>query len=290
MGEHSFLTTKIPWRDANERVIGLLGISRDITEQINDRETIEQQRSELFHVSRLSTMGEMTAQISHEIKQPLSAVSNYTGACLLALDQGNADRGKICEYLQLILQQAKRADDVMERIQSFAHRGKPIQVVCDLRELITGSISVISSELKQHRVTVLTDVAPDNFIKADAVLMQQVIVNLLMNASDAMKNQPAFERKVEIKCTATNTDVQVDVVDCGPGISPDVINRIFETFFTTKTKTEGMGLAISKEIVESHRGRLEALNNSDKSGATFRFHVPRIKGMYDSKTNHPSGR
>lgn len=240
IGDRCFLTTKIPWRDAAGRVIGLLGIARDISEQRAHEETIERQRSQLFHVSRLTTIGQMTAEISHEVKQPLSAIANYAGTCLLGLDKATLSDEQHRQYLSLIAAQAKRADAIMERMRGFARRGKPTRSICNVRDLVHESIDVIGTELKENRVSVKSWLpATEVLIEIDRVLMQQVIVNLLMNACEAMKEQPTVDRRLEIRCEFDEATVSVAVVDCGSGLGQDVIARVFETFFTTKGSRHG---------------------------------------------------
>jgi signal transduction histidine kinase len=265
---------RIPSRDAAGNVVGLVVCIYDMTDQ-----TIERQRSELFHVSRLTTMGQMTAEISHEIKQPLAAIANYAGTCVLGLQKTALSQEQHENYLSLIVEQAKRADAIMERIQAFTRRGVPIRSICSVRELVRESIDVIRTELKGNGVKVNAWTGTeDALIEVDRVLIQQVIVNLLMNASDAMKGQPPTDRLVEIVCEFDESDVTFNVIDCGLGLEPNVIARVFDTFYTTKEEGMGIGLAICKEIVETHSGVLEAFNNSPRPGATFRFRIPRARG------------
>jgi PAS domain S-box-containing protein len=290
-GNSRYMVTKSPWVNSAGQVIGILGISRDVSAQREYEETLERQRSEFFHASRLSTMGRMTAEISHEIRQPLAAISNYTGTCILGIGKSALSEEQFAKYLDLIAVQVRRADSIMERIQSFARRGSSTRSICQVRGLLRESVGVIRTELNLRRVTVRPTflIKDDVFIDVDRVLLQQVIVNLLMNACDAMMGQPPNERKLEIRCEADDETVILSVIDSGPGISPEVITRIFEVFFTTKTEGMGIGLAICKEIVESHRGHLEAFNNSTPPGACFRMRIPRAKGhVNDTQSDHPS--
>lgn len=275
-----------------------LGITRDITAQHAAEEVIAQQQGQLMHVSRLSTMGQMVAAISHEITQPLSAISNFAAASSMLLGEEDSE-AMIEEHVQAIQDQSERAGAIITRIRDFARRTEPHRSTCDLRKLVNDALELSRADLRRRAVTVeFASPEPTIFVLADAVQIQQVLMNFLSNACDAMHQQPADERRIWIRCGIDDTGVEpdgsdssdsipivasatgkrlkygrVEITDNGPGIDPDHISKLFDPFFTSKPQGMGIGLSICRDIIRTHRGSISAHQTADR-GACFWFTLP----------------
>ncbi len=275
-GKRVMLLTKTPWRDASGNLIGLIGVCQDITNSRRAEETIAEQRILLAHVSRLSMMGQMVAMVSHEVAQPLSAITNYAATAKLLSARPQLDLAKIDMCLQAISTQAVRAGSILERIRAFGRRAEPKHEPIDLVTTIRESLRLLQYELKQRKTTVqLTSQQNELIVCSDTVELQQVIVNLVTNASEAMLELPPARREIEISCYLETAESRVimEVIDNGPGI--DLVRRemLFDAFHTSKISGLGMGLAICRRIMESHGGTIEATNSTDR-GALFRCVLP----------------
>lgn len=271
-GKRTMLITKTPWRDAHNNIIGLIAIWQDITQARKAEETIAQQRTLLTHVSRLSMMGQMVATISHEVAQPLSAITNFSATALLLASRPQPHLDKVLNCLQSISEQAGRAGEVLERIRDFARRAEPRREPIDFVGTIRESLKLMKHELKQRETVVdLKSTEPSLMVLADGVELQQVIVNLVTNACDAMSELPIQERQIAIRCTTDSSKDQVlmEVVDRGSGIDISQREQLFEAFYTSKLRGLGMGLAICRKIMEAHGGTIEATNAPGR-GASFR--------------------
>ncbi len=232
-------------------------------------------REQLAHSARLNTMGEVVASIAHEVNQPLFAIVSNARAAGQLLAQETPDLAEIGAALEDIVQDANRASSVIARIRSFLQRKPTELVTTDVNSVIETVRSLLGPELARRRVTLLvalgTGLPP---VRADAVQLQQVLVNLLMNAAEAMESLAPTQRRLELRST-TEPDgrLRIDVVDHGPGLDPQVRARLFEAFFTTKANGLGMGLAICKSIVEAHGGRIQPLDRSGP-GTTMQIWLP----------------
>jgi PAS domain S-box-containing protein len=258
-----------------------LAITRDITAAREAEETIAQQQTQLIHVSRLSSMGQMVAVISHEITQPLAAISNFASACTLIAQRPVPDHQKLSEYLKAITEQSIRAGQIIGRVRDFVRRSDDHQTVCNLSELVADSLTLVKADLRSRRVTVETDL-PDQTIQvlADSVQIQQVIVNLISNACDAMVSQPVFRRKLWIRVADDKEQPFIEILDNGPGLTDDTQDQVFDPFYTSKPNGMGMGLTICSDVVISHFGTITAENVPDH-GALFRLSLPRPKEATD---------
>jgi PAS domain S-box-containing protein len=262
-------------RDADGKPARVLGITIDISPRKEAELEAKQRRDELSHLSRVALIGEMSASIAHELNQPLAGIVSNAGAGQRFIDRGNVDLREIRELLADIAADARRASDIVRDIRSMI-RKEGLQRHCvNLNDVVKNVVQMLSadallrsSELK----TSLDSTLP--IVEADPIQLQQVLINLILNAFDAMQDTPVSRRRVEIT-TRQNGDrtVRASVRDYGTGISADASERMFEQFFTTKSEGLGMGLAIVRSIVESHGGTLVA-ENADGGGARFSFSLP----------------
>jgi PAS domain S-box-containing protein len=248
---------------------------RDITERKLAEEKLAVQQAELLHASRLSTMGQMVATMSHEISQPLAALGNYSAACSALLDaQPPSDPEMFRGYVHEIGRQTQRAGAIVKRLRAFGSKTTPDQDLCDLNWLLKDSLELVASDLRRHGVTVQWDLAePSLRVPVDRVQFQQVMVNLLTNACDAMLAVEPAARILSIRCRAAGDSAVVEVQDKGVGLSENVMQHLYQPFFSTKPDGMGLGLSICQTILEGHGGTIEALN-SPQGGATFRLRLP----------------
>jgi C4-dicarboxylate-specific signal transduction histidine kinase len=227
---------------------------------------------ELAHASRLSSMGEMATQLAHEINQPLAAISMYSAAALRTL-QGEWDARQLREWLQTIHGQAVRAGDILRRVRRFVSRQDMQRVPVDLNGRVCEVVDLLRSEARSREVAVYLDLHEDlPHVPADPVLIEQVVFNLVRNALDALQER-APPRVVTLSSARAGDRVYVEVRDNGPGVDAALGARIFDSFVSSKGEGVGMGLAISRSIIEAHGGRLDYQANAE-GGATFRFELP----------------
>jgi signal transduction histidine kinase len=235
---------------------------------------VQHQRTELAHASRLATLGELSASIAHEVNQPLGAISGNADAVELLLD---ADPPKLDDARRVLddLKKAnQRASDIVLGIRQLLRKRELEFEPYDLNGAVSDVIRLLESDAGRRRVEILTELGPLPFVCGDRLQFQQVLLNLLMNGMDAMADAPAGRRQLTVR-TARNTDghAEIAVIDSGHGIDPTDLRRLFDSFFTTKKDGMGLGLALSRSIVQAHRGRIWAVNNPE-GGATFRFALP----------------
>ena len=224
---------------------------------------------ELAHVTRVATLGEMTASIAHEINQPLGALVNNAGACLGWLDAGNLEESR--NSVTLMMDDAQRASEIITRIRALVKKAPPQKDWLDINQIIREVIALAQSELQRNRITLETQLS-DNVppILADRIQLQQVMLNLMMNAIEAM-TQVTTPRELLISSEADDSKGVVVVVrDSGAGLDSKSLERLFEPFYTTKPQGMGMGLAICHSIIQAHGGRLWATANEGR-GAAFQF-------------------
>lgn len=250
------------------------GFVRDLTERQKTETRLQELQEELVHVSRLLAMGEMASALAHELNQPLSAVANYlAGARKLLQRDRPGDRPRLIEALDKAVQQTLRAGDVIRRLRDFLGRGEHETRLENLRRLIeeASALALVGAKELGVRVT-FNFAAQDDHVFADRVQVQQVLINLVRNALDAMRGS---ERRELVIRTATRHDgfTEVSVSDTGAGLSDDVKETLFSPFMTTKKDGMGVGLSISRGIIESHGGEIWGESNS-AGGATFRFTLP----------------
>jgi PAS domain S-box-containing protein len=269
---HRFLAvTYTPLRSGSERVEAVLAISRDLTEHALASEALRQAQADLAHVSRMTAMGELTASLAHEVNQPITAAVNGASTCVRWLTREDPDLAEAREAALGVIRNAKRAADIITRIRSISKKGESKRQLADVNELIQEMIALLRSEAKRHSISFRTELDAElPKVMADSVQVQQVLMNLIMNGIDAMKDIDR-ERALTIRSKWVDKRMlMISVCDTGVGIPPQQAERIFDAFFTTKSHGIGMGLRISRSIVESHGGRLWAVDNSPY-GASFHF-------------------
>ena len=257
----------------------LLGISIDITARKQAELDAQRGRAELSHLSRVALMGEMSASIAHELNQPLSGILSNAAAGQRFIDRGDFDLREARELLGDIISDGRRASDVVRGIRGMVKKEQLARRSVNLNEVVMDARRMTSSDALLHSCQVETSLDPNlPVIDADPVQLQQVLLNLAINAFDAMRDTPASKRKVLI-ATQSNGDgtVRTSVRDYGVGISEEMQDRLFDPFFSTKTEGLGMGLAIVRSIVESHGGTITA-ENADGGGTRFEFVLP-VNGM-----------
>jgi PAS domain S-box-containing protein len=271
-------TSGKPFFDANGNFLGYRGTGTDITATIradHAEKALRKAQAELAHVTRVTTLGEMTASIAHEVNQPLTAVVANAEACLRWLDRGTPDLDAARCSVEWIIDDGNRASEVIRRVRALANKTDIEKVPLDVNDVVREVSALVQRELIRHRVSLRMEFAPAlPMILGDRVQLQQVIINLVMNGIEAMQSITDRPRELVIRSRQDETQqVLVSVTDCGVGISAENADRLFNAFFTTKSGGMGMGLSICRSIVEAHGGRLSASGNVGP-GATFQFVLP----------------
>jgi PAS domain S-box-containing protein len=228
-------------------------------------------RENLAHMARLSTMGEMAAGIAHEINQPLTAIATYAQGCMRMLHNGVKEASEFADPLEKIVTQALRASEVIRRLRSFIKKSTSELEVIDCNQLVADVVKLAEVDARKHDILVymhLADGLPE--VNADPVQLQQVILNLIRNALEAMEETPRHLARVDVHTGLSTTgQVSIRVIDCGPGLSEDALQRVFAPFYTTKATGMGMGLSISHSIITAHGGQLTVHNNVSGTGSCF---------------------
>ena len=258
------------------------GIVRDVSARKFQEQQEKEHLEKLAHVTRLGLMGEMASGIAHEVNQPLSSVVNYTQVCLRLLQNENPDLAKITEVMQKANQQALKAGQIIHNMREFVKPRKIHRSTVDINDLIYDAISLFEPDFKQHLIDMrfeLTKNLPSVFI--DQVQIEQVLLNLIRNSIDALKDLPQFtQRQLSIETSLNPINyIEVRVKDNGPGLTPQQREKILTPFFTTKSSGMGMGLSISRSLVESHHGTLH-FNSKEDKGTTFYFTLPKENADY----------
>src|SRR5579864_7455203 len=263
-----------PMKDASGRVVGASKLARDITERKRAEEALRQTQTDLAHASRLTTMGELTASLAHEVKQPIAAAVTDANTCLRWLTRDHPDVEEARAAAMRIVKDGSCATDIISRIRLLFKKGTPEWEPVDVNAVVRETIVLLRSEATRYSISLRTELAEDlPQIMGDRVQLQQVIMNLIMNSIDAMKDVDGT-RELSIKSQrAENEQLLVSVSDTGVGLPPQQADQIFNAFFTTKPHGTGMGLRISRSIVESHGGRLWAADACPR-GASFCFTIP----------------
>jgi C4-dicarboxylate-specific signal transduction histidine kinase len=278
------------WERYRWRIVGLLSVIvaeaalivllvwNLVKQRRTERET-HLVRQELTHISRVATMGELTASIAHELNQPLMAILSNAQAGLRFMASGKADPDELRDILKDIVADDQRAGQVIRHLRSLLKKSDAERRPLELNNLIHDVVAVVRSDAVLRNVSMELDLAPRlPVVRGDRVQLQQVILNLVVNAFDAMTATHDRPRRVVLRTRASDGDqVQLDVVDNGPGIPAEKLGSIFEPFFTTKSTGMGMGLSVSRSIMNAHDGQLWAENNPD-GGAAFHVALPAMPG------------
>jgi C4-dicarboxylate-specific signal transduction histidine kinase len=261
-----------PVTDQNGQFQGFRASNRDVTERKTAETKIQQHRDELSHVTRVAAMGELTGSLAHELNQPLAAILNYASAAQRFLAGAEPNVSKLSEALHGIIQNDKRAAEVIRNVRALLKKQGPDYSILDMNHVIKEYLDLIPGESIMSGLSIATELAPGlPTVRGDAVQLQQVLLNLTLNAAAAMSHvmpdSPGLVVRTEIW---EDPGVKVSVRDFGTGIDEAHKDRLFEPLYTTKPKGLGMGLAICQNIVHAHGGSIWAENNPDR-GATFSF-------------------
>ena len=259
----------------SERRLALATVSRDITERKLAEEALRAAQGDLAHVTRVTTMGELTASIAHEINQPLSAIVNNANACRRMLAVPSPDLDEVRQAVTDIADLGTRAGEVISRIRTFMKKTIPMKTQVDLNQVIVEVLALIPAEMATHKISVVTELRPGlPPVLGDRIQLQQVLLNLIMNGIESMTSSSDRPRLLLIRSqTQESGHVLVAVQDSGTGLDAKAMSHIFDTFFTTKPAGMGMGLAISRSIVEAHGGRLWPVADASE-GAIFNLTLP----------------
>jgi C4-dicarboxylate-specific signal transduction histidine kinase len=247
---------------------------RDEKQQTEDQ--LQERLAQLAHVSRLTTMGELVSELAHELNQPLYAIANFSEACLnLARSSSSREHEELVPWLEQICEQSHRAGEIIKRVYSFVRKAPAHARAIEINALIQDCRGLLQVNLRHHGVGLrlaLAEGLPE--VSGDPVQIQQVVVNLMNNAIDAMADLPRPEREIVVRSRLNETGyVELGVTDGGRGAADENLERLFEPFYTTKDEGMGMGLSISRSIIEAHGGRLWGERNPGR-GLTFRFTLP----------------
>jgi C4-dicarboxylate-specific signal transduction histidine kinase len=277
-------STGHPVHNMSGDVLEYVGTSMDVTERKRaeeERERLRQAQEDLAHVNRVTTMGELTASLAHEVNQPIAAAVTNASTCIhwLAGDTPNLEEAR--EAMSRIVKDGMRAAEIISRIRLLFKKGTPQRELVEINEVIQEMIVLLRSEATRYSISLRTELAEDlPQVMGDYVQLQQVMMNLMVNGIEAMKAVDGT-RELAIKSQrAQDEQLLVSVSDTGVGLPPQHADQIFNAFFTTKPHGTGMGLRISRSIIESHGGRLWASDNSPR-GASFYFTLPTKAETYE---------
>jgi PAS domain S-box-containing protein len=275
-----------PRIDAQGMFLGYIGSCIDITDRKRSESESVKHRDELAHVTRVSMMGELAASLAHELNQPLTAILSNAQAAQRFLSGKASDVEEVREILSDIVEDNKRAGEVIRRMRALVKKEEFEFASLDLAELIQEIVSLVHSDAVLRSVSIRLEVDANlPRLRGDKIQLQQVLLNLLLNAFDAMKDCPMAEREVLVQAESDGANMlHIAISDRGIGLTSDKLEKVFEPFYTTKREGLGMGLSISRSIIEAHGGRLWGENNQD-SGATFSFTLPVRKGS--GQTEYP---
>jgi C4-dicarboxylate-specific signal transduction histidine kinase len=263
-----------PLRLGSEHAEAALVITRDLTHHILASEALREAQAALARVNRVTTLGVLAASIAHEVNQPLGAMVASAGSCARWLAAQPPEIGKAQRSLERIARDGKRASEVIDRIRALVMRQPPRRDRVDLSQLIVDVIAFAHDQMRRNDIALETTLAEGlPPVWGDRVQLQQVVVNLIVNAIEAMSAPGARPRQLVIRASEAKGEVCVEVRDSGPGIAPDISDKLFEPFHTSKAQGIGMGLSISRSIIEAHGGQLWSEPNLPH-GAVFLFLLP----------------
>jgi len=289
LGRRYLAVTYSPLQPTSERVEAVLVISRDLTEHILALEALRGAQNELAHVNRVTTMGQLAASIAHEVNQPITGAVTNAQAALHWLGAPRPDLAEVRHALGRIINDGQRASEVIGRIRALVKKAPPRNDRLDINETVSEVIAVTRSEMERNGVSLRTRLMNDlPLVRGDRIQLQQVILNLIMNAIDAMSGVSEGARELWIGTETNASDgALVAVQDSGPGLDPVSLEHLFDAFYTTKSGGMGMGLSICRSIIEAHKGRIWAEKNVPQ-GATFQFTLPcQVASQLSEPSNGP---
>jgi C4-dicarboxylate-specific signal transduction histidine kinase len=274
-GRRYVAITYTPLRPGAERVEACLMISRDLTDHMAAVEALQKAQAELAHVTRVTALGELAASVAHEINQPLAAIAADASACLNWLAKSQPDLDMARASLTAVVSDSLRAGEVVHRIRQLATKSDPQRTPLQLNDVIHEVVPLVRREVRDHDVSLRLDLAPTiRAVLGDRVQLQQVLINLVINGIEAMSDVANRPRELVIRSRPHDKDeALVAVQDAGVGLDRGSMSQLFTAFFTTKLAGMGMGLSISRSIIEAHGGRLWA-TPGEPYGAIFSFSLP----------------
>ncbi|WP_254020667.1 sensor histidine kinase [Mesorhizobium escarrei] len=264
--------------DAEGKPLAVLETNTDISERRQAEAEVLKAQAELAHVTRLTTLGELTASIAHEVNQPLAGIVLNGEACLRWIDRDNPDLDEVRSAVKRSIADAQRASDIVRRIRSLSKKGDLQMTLIEVNEIVNESLVLLQRELVANRITLKLKLTNRRLpVLGDRVQLQQLLINLLLNGIQAMATADNALREIIVATSVDDSDqVNVRVQDSGPGIDPDNARQLFNAFFTTKADGIGMGLSICRSIIEAHGGRVWVVPNPGR-GAIFQFSLPRLE-------------
>lgn len=274
LGGSYIRSTYVPNFSRDGDVCGFFVLTSDITQSKNAEEIEKKHMLELAHTSRIITIGEMSTQLAHELSQPLTSIETYSRACITLINKGRFNIDEIKNTFENISNQARRAQEVMHELRNFVKKDASRKNL-SINSLIKSAIKLLQIEFQEYDLDIELDLREQlpNVI-ADRILIEQVLINLVKNALEAMQDVNKSDRSLRLQSDLlAGEGVMVSVRDSGPGLSEYEISKIFEPFYTTKPEGMGMGLAITRSIIDSHSGDLEVVTNVT-GGTTFQFTLP----------------
>jgi C4-dicarboxylate-specific signal transduction histidine kinase len=266
---------RIAERSAAGGAVRIYGVLRDITPQKQAEAELLRQRTELAHIARVSTMGELAASLAHELNQPLGAILANAETAEFLLEQDTLALEEMRPVVTAIRKDGERAGEVIRRMRGLFGKHELKLELLDLNSLVHDVRQLVSRDLALRGISLSVALAPGlPEISGDRTHLQQVVLNLIVNAMDALAGQPREKRHIRVStCPTTDCQVEMAVTDSGPGIEPDTLPRVFQPFYTTKPDGMGMGLSIARTIIDAHCGRIWA-ENITTGGAAFRVALP----------------
>jgi PAS domain S-box-containing protein len=264
-------------RDERGRPVAVMETNNDITERNRAQDALRRTQAELAHVNRVMTLGELTASIAHEVNQPLAGIVANGGACLRWLERRPPELDEARAALRSMISDGMRASEVVKRLRALSKKTELQKARLDLNGVIDDVVRLMRRELLEQLISLRLELAPAlPPVLGDRVQLQQVMLNLVMNGMEAMANVAGRPRELVIRSRRHEAaEVLIEIEDAGDGIDPKYLDRLFSAFFTTKPDGMGMGLSISRSIIEAHGGRIWATDNA-KAGATFHFTLPAL--------------
>ncbi len=273
--ERSYLNTKSIYRDHDGKPLGLVGIAHDITDRRRAEEQVRRHQAELAHAGRLSAAGEMASELAHELNQPLAVILSGAELCLRLAHSQGGNSPEALGILADIAAQAERAGQIVHRLKAFVAKRKPHRMATDVNAVARNAAGLAKVEAAAGDVTVqleLADALPT--VQADAIQIEQVILNLMRNGMQAMADTPVNERRLTVRTVAQgNGGIRLAVSDTGRGLAEQDVEKLFDPFCTTRPEGMGLGLSLSRSIIEAHGGRLWATSDLER-GAMFNFTLP----------------
>lgn len=283
---HIIESHQFPLLGPDGTAYSVCGVYIDVTEARQKDEALHKFRRQVWHTDRVASTGAISASLAHEICQPLSAILNNAQAGLRFLDHDPVDLGEMREIFQDIVRDDKRAGTIINGLRAMLQQQETPYADIDLAQTIEAVLDLLHSELIRHGVAVERSLETNLMVQANKTQIQQVVLNLIINAQEAMTDRPEGERRLRIRASRADGKARVSVSDTGHGIAEGMLDRIFEGFYTTKPQGLGVGLEVCRSIMESHHGAIWAEANADR-GATFHFMLPLV--VQESVTENPVG-